>query len=59
MSSQLITHPARIALLFLAELLSVDDLGDVFFRQLVLPLAFNKVLGGIDKQHVVGFLALL
>jgi hypothetical protein len=52
-------HPARVARLFLTELVGLDDLGDVLIGQLVLALAFDKVLGRVDEQHVVRLLALL
>ena len=48
-----------IALLFLAELVGVDDLGDVLFREAVLAFAFLEVFGGVDEEHVVRLLALL
>ena len=48
-------HPAGIAGRFLAELVGLDDLGNVLLRQLVLALAFDEVLGGVDGEHVVGF----
>ncbi len=48
-----------VAILLLAELVRGDDLGNVFFRQLVLAFAFHEVLGGVDEEYVVGLLALL
>ena len=49
----------RIAILFLAELIGVDDFGEVVFCASVLAFAFNNVLDGIDEQNVVGLLAFL
>ncbi len=52
-------HPPRVTRLLRAVLVGVDDLGDVFRAQLVLLFALHKMLGGVDKEHVVGLLALL
>ena len=59
LSISLHAHALGVALLFLAELVGVDDLGDVLVRELVLAFAFHEVLGGVDEEHVVGLLALL
>jgi len=50
-----------IAVLFFSELVGVDDLGDVVFREAVLAFAFLEVLraAGVDEEHVVRLLALL
>lgn len=50
-----------IAVLFLAELVSLDDLGDVLIREAVLAFAFLEVFraAGVDEKHVVRLLALL
>ena len=41
------------------NLVGLDDLVDVLFRQLVLALAFLEMLGGVDEEHVVRLLAFL
>lgn len=43
-----------IAILFRAELIGVDDLGDVLVCELVLSFAFDEVLGGVDELAVAG-----
>lgn len=53
-------HAPRVALHLLRALLVCgDDLGDVLLGQLVLALALQEMLGGVDEQHVVGLFALL
>src|SRR5690606_5128149 len=47
------------ALLFLPELVCLDDLVDVLFPQNVLALAFLVMLRSVDEQNVVVLLALL
>ena len=49
----------RVTFLFLSVLVSVDDLGDVLFRQLVLPFPFFEMLGGVDEEDILRFFALL
>ena len=52
-------HPTGVARLFFAELIGLDDFGDVLGIELVLAFAFFEVLGSVDEEHVVGLLALL
>ena len=52
-------HATGVAGLLLAEFIGLNDLGDVFFGQLVLAFAFYKVLGRINEQDVVGLFAFL
>ena len=44
-------HAAGVAVIFRAELIGGDDLGDVLFRLLVLAFAFHEVLGGVDEPR--------
>jgi len=48
-----------VAFLLLPGLVGIDDLGDVFVRELVLTFAFHEVLGGVYEEYVVRFLAFL
>jgi len=48
-----------VARLFPAELVGLDDLGDMRRGQAVLALAFLEMLGGINEEHVVRLFALL
>ena len=52
-------HPTGVAWRFRALLVSVDDLLDVLFAQLVLAFTLHEVLGGVNEKHVIGLLALL
>ena len=52
-------HPPRIAGFLLAELICVDDLVDMLFKQVILSLAFLEVFAGVDEQHVVRLFAFL
>ena len=52
-------HSARVAGFLCAILIGFDDFLNVLGLELILLFAFLKVLGGVDEQHIVGFLALL
>ena len=52
-------NTAGVAILFLPVLVRVDDLVDMIRRQDILALALLEVLGGVDEEHVIRFLALL
>ena len=43
--------PAGVARLLFAELVGLDDLGDVPGLELVLAFALLKVFGGVDEEH--------
>lgn len=50
-------HAAGVAGFYFSELVGVDNLVDVVLAQLALAFAFFEVLGGVDEEDVVGFLA--
>ena len=51
-------HPAGVARLFFAVLVGADDFVDMLGQKLVLAFAFFKMLGCVDKQHIIWLFAL-
>ena len=49
------TIPFRVAVLFLSELVSLDELGDVLVRELVLAFPFHKVQNQVNGVFADSF----